>query len=226
MAEVSVRTTVRGDFPGIIDLCRAVYPHSPSWSTAQLESHHTVFAEGQAVAVERGNMVVGMAASLIVLWDDYDMDTSWRDFTKHGTFANHDPDGRTLYGAEIMVHPLYQGLGIGKQLYQWRRELVRRLGLLRIRAGARLRGYSRHAAEMSAEAYVRKVVAGELSDPTLSFQLRQGFHVLAVVGNYLRNDPASLGWAAVIEWLNEDLAQPEDFVGRQLWKVNSVKGER
>jgi GNAT superfamily N-acetyltransferase len=124
-----------------------------------------------------------------------------------------------------MVHPLYQGLGIGKQLYRWRRELVRRLGLLRIRAGARLRGYSRYADRMSAEDYVREVVSGELSDPTLSFQLRQGFHVLAVVGNYLRNDPASLGWAAVIEWLNEDLAQPEDYVGRQLWKVNSVKGE-
>lgn len=222
MAEVSVRTTVPGDFTGIIDLCRAVYPHSPSWSLAQLESHHTVFPEGQAVAIEGGRTVVGMAASLVVLWDDYDMDTNWRDFTKYGTFANHDPEGRTLYGAEVMVHPLYQGLGIGKQLYQWRRDLVRRLNLLRIRAGARLRGYSRYAEQMSAEHYVRQVVAGELSDPTLSFQLRQGFHVLAVVGDYLRNDPASLGWAAVIEWLNEDLAQPEDYVGRQIWESSET----
>ena len=79
-----------------------------------------------------------MAASLIVLWDDYDMTSSWRDFTEHGTFRNHDPKGRTLYGAEVMVHPDEQGRGIGKKLYAARRELVRRMGLLRIRAGARL----------------------------------------------------------------------------------------
>ncbi len=33
--------------------------------------------------------VVGMAASLIVLWDDYSLDTNGRDFTDHGMFTNH-----------------------------------------------------------------------------------------------------------------------------------------
>ena len=66
------------------------------------------------------------------------MTSSWRDYGR--TFTNHDP-GRTLYGAEVMVRPNEQGRGIGQQLYTVRRELVRRLGLLRIRAGARLAGY-------------------------------------------------------------------------------------
>jgi GNAT superfamily N-acetyltransferase len=146
-----------------------------------------------------------MAASLIVLWDDYSITTTWRDFTDAGRFTNHDPArGRTLYGAEVMVHPRRQGMGIGTQLYAARAALVRRLGLLRIRAGARLRGYHRHAATLSPEAYVARVVRGELRDPTLSFQLRQGFHVLAVVSGYLRYDPESGGNAAVIEWLNPD----------------------
>ena len=83
-------------------------------------------------------------------------------------------------------------------------------GLLRIRAGARLRGYHRHAAQLSPKAYVEKVVAGELRDPTLSFQLREGFEVVAVVPSYLRNDSESLGHAVVIEWLNPDLADPAD----------------
>jgi hypothetical protein len=52
-------------------------------------------------------------------------------------------------------------------------------------------------------------VQGELSDPTLSFQLRRGFRVLATVSGYLRHDPESLGYAAVIEWLNPEVqAQP------------------
>jgi hypothetical protein len=67
---------------------------------------------------------------------------------------------------------------------------------------------------MPPEEYVQKVVRGELKDPTLSFQLREGFDVLAVVEGYLRNDPESLGYAAVIEWLNPAAVQPQDSAGR------------
>lgn len=206
--EIEVRNTQLEDIPGIIELSRAVYPESGPWSAEQLASHVAVFPEGQFVAVEHpSGRIVGMAASLIVLWDDYEMDSSWRDFTAQGFFTNHDPvNGRTLYGAEVMVRPDCQGRGIGKKLYQARRDLTERLELLRIRAGARLRGYHRYADQMSPQAYVRAVVRGEIGDPTLSFQLSQGFEVLAVVGGYLRHDPESLGWAAVIEWLNPQLA--------------------
>jgi GNAT superfamily N-acetyltransferase len=156
-----------------------------------------------------------MAASLIVLWDDYDMSASWRDFTDHGMFTNHDPEhGRTLYGAEVMTRPTLQGHGVGTKLYEARRALVQQLGLLRIRAGARLRGYHRYAGRMSAEEYVIKVINEELYDPTLSFQLHRGFQVLAVAPDYLHHDPESLGYAAVIEWINDAVAKPEDYVGR------------
>ena len=67
---------------------------------------------------------------------------------------------------------------------------------------------------MSAEEYVIKVINKELRGPTLSFQLKHGFHVLAVVPGYLRHDPESLGYAALIEWMNEQVARPEDFAGR------------
>jgi len=53
-----------------------------------------------------------------------------------------------------------------------------------------------------------------MGDPTLSFQLKQGFEVLAVVRNYLPHDTGSLGWAAVIEWINARVARPEDYAGR------------
>lgn len=208
---IAVRQTRAADFGAIEGISRAIYPDSPPWSEAQLASHVSMFPEGQLVAEHDGE-VVGMAASLIVLWDDYSVETSWREFTAEGRFTNHDPDrGRTLYGAEVMVHPARQGLGIGKALYAGRRTLVERLGLLRIRAGARLCGYHRHAREMSAEAYTERVVRGELSDNTLSFQLKQGFSVLAVVSGYLRHDPESLGYAAVIEWINAAVAQPADY---------------
>jgi hypothetical protein len=56
---------------------------------------------------------------------------------------------------------------------------------------------------LSPEEYVKKVEAKELRDPTLSFQLRHGFKPIAVVSGYLQHDDESLGFAAVIEWLNQ-----------------------
>jgi GNAT superfamily N-acetyltransferase len=121
-------------------------------------------------------------------------------------FTNHDPaHGRTLYGAEIMVDPAMQGHGVGTALYGGREALVRHLGLLRIRAGARLRDYHRWADQISASEYVDSVIRGERVDRTLSFQLHRGFHVIGTVANYLRHDPDSLGFAAIIEWLNDEV---------------------
>jgi ribosomal protein S18 acetylase RimI-like enzyme len=214
-AAVIVRPTQRDDFDEIHRLCLAVYPNAPPWSERQLASHLGVFPEGQLVAVEPGSgRLVGMAASLMVLWDDYEIDTNWRDMTDHGMFTNHDPAGHTLYGAEVMVDPERQRRGIGKALYRARRDLAARLELRRIRAGARLRGYHRYADRLDPEEYVREVVAGRIADPTLSFQLRQRFRVLAVVSDYLRHDPDSLGHAAVIEWINYHAARRRDWADR------------
>lgn len=195
------------DFDGVIDLTKKVYPHSRPWSKEQLASHLGIFPAGQIVAEDKATgEIVGMAASLIVFWEDYDMSTSWRDFTAYGMFTNHDPAmGRTLYGAEVMVMPGHQGQGIGSKLYSARQRIAKRFGLLRIRAGARLRGYSTYANDMTPEQYVHKVKEGVIWDPTLSFQLRRGFRVLAVVRGYLREDPESMGYAAVIEWINPDV---------------------
>jgi ribosomal protein S18 acetylase RimI-like enzyme len=206
--DVLIRHTRRSDILDIIELCRLCYPHDIPWTEEQLLAHQRVFPEGQFVAVDRASgRIVGMAASLIVRWDDYDLGTNWQDFTSKGTFANHDPvRGRTLYAAEIMVHPSVRRRGIAGRLYPARRDLVALLGLLRIRAGGRLRGYHRYASTMSAEQYVGAVVSGSLTDPTLSFQLSQGFRAIGVVQHYLEPDPESLGHAAVIEWLNPNAA--------------------
>jgi GNAT superfamily N-acetyltransferase len=213
---IVVERTRPEHFSGIQELCTRVYPESPPWTDDLLSSHLNVFPEGQFVAVDKANgHVVGMAASLVIKWDDYEIDSSWRAFTDAGRFTNHDPvNGRTLYGAEVMVDPTLQRRGIGAKLYTARRNLVESLGLLRIRAGARLRGYGRYASKMTPEEYVIKVIRGELKGPTLTFQLRHGFEVIAVVSGYLRHDPESLGYAAVIEWLNKKVARPEDFAAQ------------
>jgi len=213
---VSVRNTAPRDFAGIADLCRRIYPDTPAWNAEQLSSHLRVFPEGQFVAVHGPDeQVVGMCASLIIDWEDYNLLEDWEQFTADGMFTNHDPvRGRTLYGAEVIVDPTLQHHGIGDKLYAARRKLTESYRLLRIRAGARLRGYGNVAGRERAEAYVAAVVEGREHDPTLSFQLREGFHVLAVVPHYLSDDPESLGYAAVIEWLNPELIRNEHIAER------------
>jgi GNAT superfamily N-acetyltransferase len=203
-AACTVRQTTAADFDAIIALTRDVYPGAPAWSETQLASHLALFPEGQLVAVDDDTgRVLGMAASLVVRWDEYDPNMPWRSFTDGGMFTNHDPEhGRTLYGAEVMVDPAARGMGVGTALYAAREALARRLGLARIRAGARLRDYHLHADRLSPQEYVDAVVRGDLCDRTLSFQLNRGFHVLGIVSDYLRHDPESRGYAAIIEWLN------------------------
>ncbi|HEY5626313.1 MAG TPA: GNAT family N-acetyltransferase [Nitrospira sp.] len=212
-SNILVRQTEPKDFPEIIALSKAVYSFPPYWNETLLSSHLKVFPEGQFVAIDStSGKLVGMAASLIIRWDDYDLHGSWKDFTDGGLFTNHDPaNGRTLYGGEIMVSPDVQRGGIGSAIYAARRRLVEDLKLPRIRAGARLRGYYRYADHMSPEDYTIKVIRGEVKGMTLAFQLKHGFRVLAVVADYLPGDPESLGHVAVIEWINEKVATPSDY---------------
>lgn len=208
---VLVRNTIPADFPAIERMSRVTYPDDVPWTEEYLAAHLDIFPDGQFVAVDtESDDVVGMAAGLIVSWDDYDHLDTYNDFTDAGWFTNHDPSGRTYYGAEVIVHPERRGEGIGSRIYEARKEFVRERRLLRIRAGARLAGYSDHASGLDAKAYVRRVIDGELYDPTLTFQLKHGFRVLSVVSDYFERDRRSRGYAAIIEWLNDDVITPEE----------------
>jgi GNAT superfamily N-acetyltransferase len=209
-----VRNTEERDFEGIRLLSQKVYPNDIPWTANYLRTHLDIFPEGQIVVVDlqEDEAVVGMSASLIIRWEEYDRYDSYNEFTDDGFFTNHDSTGRTLYGAEVMVDPGRRGAGLGSMLYEARRDIVRQLKLLRIRAGARLPGYGQYVRAMSPEDYVRKVVRGELTDPTLSFQIKHGFRVLAIVPAYQVHDPKSGNAAAIIEWLNREVATPEEVL--------------
>ncbi|MCB0320298.1 MAG: hypothetical protein KDD60_05175, partial [Bdellovibrionales bacterium] len=101
------------------------------------------------------------------------------------------------------VHPDFRGKGIGAALYEARRALCRRLNLRRILAGGRLWNYCDHAEQFSPDEYAERVVAGQIRDLVLSFQLKEGFVLKSVMPHYLR-DARSKNFASLIEWLNPD----------------------
>jgi GNAT superfamily N-acetyltransferase len=199
-----VREATEADLPELVHLNQLAYPDLAEdnvvWTHAQVASHRAVFPEGQLV-VAQGNRLLGAASSLLVdLGRDPLRRHTWAGVTDDGYFANHDPFADTLYGADVYVHPAARGIGVGAALYEGRRRLCRRLGLRRILSGGRLAHLYRHPT-LTAEGYVAKVQTGELHDPVLSFQLREGFVVRGILFDYLR-DPASRNYATLIEWLN------------------------
>ncbi len=201
MAELHIRNTRTEDIAALIDLQRRVYPTIAPWSEARVLHQLGIFPQGQFVALY-GERIVGCASSLVIRWDDWSDEHTWKEITAGGTFDNHDPDGRTLYGAEVFVDPRLRGKRVGHRLYEARRALCRRANLRRIIACGRLPGYQRYADQMSIETYAKKVVWGDINDPVLGFQLAEGFRYCGVIENYLPEDADSHGHASLIVWLN------------------------
>ncbi len=191
------------DYEAWRSLVVTCFPSLRPWERAQLESQLAHFPAGQ-ICIEMDDQLVASSSALIVAYDDY---TDWHDYwsiSDRGYVRNHDPEGDTLYGIEMMVHPDYRGQKLARRLYEARKELCRDLDLARMIIGGRIPGYAKHKEVMTAQQYVEKVIAKHLYDPVLTTQLANGFQLRQLLPDYLPNDEDSAGWATCLEWPNLD----------------------
>ncbi len=171
-------------------------------SVASVEMQCEKFPEGGFVVLD-GEDVVGFAMGIFV---DFDLDHPQHhiDEAVGPTGSDfHDPHGEWYYGTDIAVSPTYRGRGIGRRLYELRKQLVRDHNRAGIIAGGVIPGFADHKSEMTADEYIANVASGELTDPTLSFQLANGFEARGAIAGYMR-DSAVDDWASFIVWLNPD----------------------
>lgn len=202
-----IRPYTAADIPALIRLQEACfpppYPQEQLWTREQLLSHIARFPEG-ALCAEVCGQIVASGTTLIVRLDPDHLQHTWSEITGDGYLTPHNPQGDTLYGVDLCVHPDWRGFGIARLIYAARFDLVRRLGLRRFCAAGRMPGYHRYADRMTPEEYVAKVVAGELTDPTLTPQLRSGLRPVAVLHGYIP-DAESRDCALLMEWRNPDI---------------------
>ncbi len=163
-------------------------------------NHCRLFPEGNFVALA-DHRVIGLGSGFLIDFDFNEAQHSFQEIIDGGYYTHHDPNGAWYYGGDISVHPDFRRRGIGSLLYAARKDIVKTLNRKGIVAGGLIPGFANYKHRMSVQAYVEKVVAGDLHDSTLSFQLGRGFKLRGLLENYIE-DEASDHWATLIVWDN------------------------
>ena len=202
MADLEYRS-IEADFADELEALElAAFPTidpSDLYSAAELHELATLFPEGNFMVLDEGR-AVGMGLGIFT---EFDFDNTQHSLADVGGNEHHSPSGPWYYGTDISVYPEYRGRGIGRKLYELRKDCVRRFNKRGIVAGGVLPGYADHIDAMSAQTYIDKVVAGELYDPTLTFQLENGFRAAGVIEDYL-DDPSVGNNSVLIVWDNPE----------------------
>ncbi len=222
---LKLRNLRLSDYADIRDIMDLVYPNMDgAWTRDQFTSQIARFPEGQ-ICIEDNGKVVAATISLIVDYSHYgDRHTYWQ-IIGDGYITTHDPNGDTLYGVDIFVHPAYRDMRIGRRLYDARKELCEKLNLRAIVVGGRIPGYSRYAHDMTPQQYVEQVKAKELVDPILTFQLANDFHIRRIIASYLPDDTESKAYGVLLEWLNIYYEDKEVLIGgrKSVVRVGAVQ---
>lgn len=176
------------------------------FTAPKFQQHIRLFPEGQFVALARVNgqeIPVGSTSTFLTTWKFANTPHTFLEAIDSGWFSNHNPNGDWLYGADISVLPAYRGFGIGRKLYAARAELVRRMNLRGEVAGGMIPGYEHFRGKLTVEHYVDKVKDGEIFDPTLSVQMKNGFVPHHVMRDHI-TDPRADNCAVLIVRKNAD----------------------
>lgn len=204
---IHVRPLRSDDYDVVRDMQARCFKDISGWTRAQFESQLLMFPEGQ-IGIEYEGRLVASASSLIVEFDDYSEWHDWEEVADEGFIRNHDPQGDTMYGIELMVDPEFRGMRLSRRLYDERKQLAREHNLARIVIAGRIPGYRDHAGELTAREYVEEVMLKSIYDPVLTAQVANGFVLKGLIPNYLPEDHQSGGFATFLEWTNLDHVPP------------------
>lgn len=191
------------DYLEIKDVMVSAYASMPEafWKEHHIKALLNKFQEGQVVIKVNGQ-IAGCALSIIIDYDKFDDNHTYRQITADYTFDSHDPEGDMLYGVDIFIKPEFRGLRLGRRLYDYRKELCEKLNLKGIAFGGRIPNYHKYSHEISPKEYIEKVRRKEIHDPVLNFQISNDFHPARILKGYLEGDEASKEFAVLLEWDN------------------------
>jgi len=204
------------DYQELKDAMIEAYTTMPNayWREHHIKKLIDLFPEGQVVIKINGE-IAGCALSIIVNYQNLDINHTYKEITGNYTFNTHTMDGDMLYGIDVFIKPEYRGLRLGRRLYDYRKDLCERLNLKGVTFGGRMPNYHKYADTLSPKEYIQKVRQKEIHDPVLNFQISNDFHPAKVIKGYLEGDDASNEYAVLMEWNNIYYEKPSKKAATQ-----------
>jgi len=116
------------DYQELKEAMIASYTTMPDafWQEEQIKKLTEEFPEGQVV-IKINNQIAGCALSIIVDYEQFDDNHTYKDITGNYTFNTHTNEGDVIYGIDVFIKPEFRGLRLGRRLYDYRKELFERL---------------------------------------------------------------------------------------------------
>ena len=201
--QIDIRKLAIEDYDELKETMQKAYPAMSEniWSKKSIQKLIRIFRDGQ-ICITVDGKIAAVALSLIVQYELYGDDHTYKEITGNYTFNTHSDTGNVLYGIEVFVDPEFRKLRLARRLYDVRKELCETLNLKSIMVGGRIPNYHLHSAELSPRAYIQKVRNKEIYDPVLSFQLANNFLPVRILKNYLPEDQHSEENAVLLQWNN------------------------
>ena len=187
------------DYDGLIALFDDAYAgiddnYASAEDMVDLMNH---FPDGQIVA-ELDGEIVGVILSLHCKYAQFSQPQRMADIYNPDLFASHSENADSLFALEILVKSTHHRKGIGKMLNAALTKTLERHNLRAFIGISRLSGYGQYQSQFGPEEYVRKVVSGELNDPSLSYNVSNGMMPTQVVPQYYPADHASAGYGTIV----------------------------
>jgi predicted amidohydrolase/GNAT superfamily N-acetyltransferase len=221
-SSLKIRNAEVSDINDILGLIERTYPDMENYKAGMIRGQITNFKEGCFV-VFSGEKLIAYSASLLIDEKRALAEHTWKEITANGYASTHVEDGVYLYGYETCVDPTARGQRIGQRIYNARLGLVKYQKLKGIIFGGRIPNFHKKYKKVKdVYEYIEKVQSKSIKDPTLGFHIRNGFHVIGVLKNYLPLDKESMGYGVHLKWENPDY-KSISHDGIKAYRQNSVR---
>ena len=199
------------DISELQDLMREAYAmvEDPAWEENQIKKLISLFPDGQVI-VRVNNQIAGCALAILVDYDKFGDQHTYKKITNNYTFTTHSEEGDTLYGIDVFVKREFRGLKIGRRLYEYRQQLCEIMNLKGIVFGGRIPRYHEFSADFTPRQYIDKVKIKEINDPVLNFHLSNDFVPVRILKSYLEGDKASKDYGVLMKWYNIYYEKPQE----------------